>query len=218
MSQERIAELKFTSQQCILKYVNKLNLIVYSIWWRPIPTIATIEEGAKFRGVQFAPEWEALNPSFVLTQLVSETYREGATAESLEECSKHSRALFVIKWKELQDILTLTPRDLPEGQLPVVWMWLQFVELSQVYVDAVAAFHEYIFASMYDDLDKETADNFFTDLIKLNSWFGYFKRVWQQHTAVVDKPLEEVVAVMRPDVQALLPRQYRSNVAKSSEQ
>ena len=201
-SEKRIAHLKAVSQECVQTFASSLHSMVSSIWWRSdVPMVVQFKVGT---AIEFDPVWEALNPTFVLTQLFAETHREGATAASVEEASKYSRAQVMLKWRDLMDLFTLSPRPLLEGQLPVVWMSSTFVELTQLYVDSVTEFHQFIFGSMVEDLDQESADNFLSDLMKLNAWFGHFKRVWRDQSEIVNKDLAEVKELLRPEVKAVL--------------
>lgn len=205
-SDQRIAQLKELSQACMLKYATSLHEMVKSIWWREdTPEVVILKTGF---AIEFHPAWEGLNPTFVLTQLFAETHREGANAESLVEASKYSRAQVLLAWQELMTLFTMSPRELGEGQLPVIWKSDVFIDLTQLFVESVVEFHQFIFASMEGDLERDASDNFFTDLIKLNAWFGQFKRVWQG-AEVVHKDVREVAELVRPEVKAVMMHRLR---------
>jgi hypothetical protein len=72
-----------------------------------------------------------------------------------------------------------------------------------MFAEAVEAFHQFIYHSMYAELDKDSADGLLDVISKINGKVMQFKRYFQRAGWEESTP-RDVLDRIRPDVQAVL--------------
>lgn len=192
--------IRAASQDACRLFCQSLQELLSSIWWRPMEPI--LWENHQTHSFEFAPQWSALNPTAFLTSMMEVLYSEQPTYEAVYTQFDKSWILLLRHWKELNNVLTWSSL-VNEPQVPVVWKFPQFIQLTQQFADAMDAFHQFIYHSMYPDLDEQSAEGLLDIISKINGKVMMFKRYFQKAGWEESTP-RDVLDRIRPDVKAVL--------------
>lgn len=198
-----ITSARAASQEATRIYVVKLHTLLNTIWWRPQPQVFLSLPNAD--RVQFFELWSPLSPTELLSTIVPVIYNneDEIKVEDVKKAIAMAQDRLIVTWNNLIDVFRWSPKE--SQDTPVIWHFPDLVELALLFADAMIEYHQYIYASMHDDMDSAAKNGFFDLLMQLNGWIGAFKRTWRG-AGWTNQTFEEVKPRVRRDVQAQLDR------------
>lgn len=196
-----VSQSRQASQETMKIYMDQLEALLKTIWWCPVPAVLT--HASTVGSPKFEETWASLSPTYLLSSIIPVLYGEDIPVAEVRQVIETTEGCIVDGWNRLIDVLRWTPKHM-EGR-PVIWKFPELVTMALAFADAMTEYHQYIYASMQDDMDDVTREGFFDLLIDLNKWVGAFKRIWRG-AAWVDQSMEELKPLVRADVRVQLDR------------